>query len=190
MIKQVDNGKMPEKLALRRRFLDRYPATSVFDCCQGKGKIWNILRREYAVKYFGVDKKHMAGRLTIDSARILSISGHDFDVIDIDTYGSPWEHYYAALKTITRPCTIFLTIGFLRLGGGTSKLEQDSIGINFSYIPPGLLSKTHDFCVLYMLTQIGQYDIILTDAEEVVSDAKNVRYIAVRVKPKGDCPCH
>jgi hypothetical protein len=61
-----------------------------------------VLRREFRVDYWGVDIKRAPGRLKIDSTHILSQDGWDFGVIDIDTYGSPWSHYFALLPHVRK----------------------------------------------------------------------------------------
>ncbi|HZU48538.1 MAG TPA: hypothetical protein VFA16_15010, partial [Mycobacterium sp.] len=92
---KTDNGNLEAKLGLRRHFLRRYHMENkpmVLDCCQGDGIIWRKLRQEFECDYWGVDVKPKRGRLSIDSVRILAQPGWPHDVLDIDTYGSPWRH--------------------------------------------------------------------------------------------------
>ncbi len=112
---QIDNSALEAKLDLRRRFLDKYHAQfpiNVLDCCRGDGVIWSRLREEYPVtSYWGVDYKKKPGYLVVDSRRLLKTPGWPQNVIDIDTYGSPWEHWLALIKNVSKPTTVFLTIG-------------------------------------------------------------------------------
>lgn len=112
--KKTDNKNLELKLELRRRLLRQYHADGdirVFDACQGTGQIWKRLRREFPLSsYWGVDKKQAKGRLKIDSVRVLA-SGVSENVIDVDTYGFPWEHYELICFHLRQPTTVFLTIG-------------------------------------------------------------------------------
>ena len=119
---KTDNSNLAAKLALRRWFLDRFHAGrafSVFDACQGSGLIWSELAKSYEFEYWGVDTKRSPGRLAVDSRRILSLPGIGADVVDIDTYGSPWRHWMMLLPNVIRPASVFLTEGML--GRGTPK---------------------------------------------------------------------
>ena len=112
--KKTDNSHLAAKLGLRRYFLDRYHAGErirVIDCCAGESVIWTTLRREYEVDYWGIDKERKRGRMHLDSIRVLQQPGWRADVVDIDTYGSPWGHWMALLENATQPLTVFLTYG-------------------------------------------------------------------------------
>jgi len=114
MSDQVDNSHGAAKLALRRQLLnglERRPLR-VLDCCAGSEQMWGTLRQEYKVRYTGLDVKKKAGRLKIDSRRYLeSADLTSFDVIDVDTYGSPWEHWETIARKVRGPLVVFLTLG-------------------------------------------------------------------------------
>ena len=44
-------------------------------------------------------------------ARMLAVAPLQYDIIDIDTYGEPWRHYFAAAESMRAPATVFLTSG-------------------------------------------------------------------------------
>lgn len=114
----IDNHNLRSKLALRQRFLRKYHAGSrfsVLDCCEGSGRIWRYLRKEFPCDVMGVDLKPAKGRLRLDSRRILELDWLSFDVVDIDTYGSPWGHWLNLLESLTQPATVFLTWGAVEL---------------------------------------------------------------------------
>ena len=113
-MKKTDNGNLKQKLDLRRRFLRGLDGNlNVFDACQGSGVLWGILRAEFSIgNYWGVDKKHKAGRLKVDSKRVLQTKPIA-DIYDFDTYGSPWGHYEILLGYLSRPAIVFLTMGNL-----------------------------------------------------------------------------
>lgn len=92
---KTDNKDPSAKLELRRYFLRKYHAGEpihVLDCCQATGFLWRTLRQEFPIaSYWGLDLKPKKGRLQIDSTRVLEQNGWKQNVVDVDTYGSPWE---------------------------------------------------------------------------------------------------
>ena len=69
------------------------------DCCAGDRVIWGTIMSEYHnIEYVGFDlKKGKRKAFRIDSARILE-NPSCYDIVDIDTYGEPWQHYFNLLK--------------------------------------------------------------------------------------------
>lgn len=187
MAKKTDNHNPEAKLKLRRHFLEKYHAdgtATVFDCCQGGGVMWDAIRRTHPVaSYWGVDVKPKKGRLKIDSIRVLQ-QGVSQDVIDIDTYGSPWKHWFAMLPNIARSTTVFLTIGSTMFRGSTDSAVLAAIGCTFSRIklPETFCGRLDAIGVEYALAS-GTRFAAITEAVEV-SSTGNARYIGVRLEPK------
>lgn len=182
--KKTDNANLDGKLLLRRYFLDKYPCTSVLDCCQGSKKIWGTLLAEYPTRYLGVDVKEKKGRLKIESQRILGQPGWYYDVIDIDTYGSPWEHWENALRFSTHDLTIFLTIGMVKvMGGQTSSAVMRWLGLDsFSpKIPSSLASKCSAMAIPYCLARAGRHGFEIVEAM-AAERSKNAEYIGIRLR--------
>jgi hypothetical protein len=132
----VDNDNAKSKLDLRRHFLSTYHADGsarVFDCCQGSALIWSKLRKEFPIaSYWGVDLKAKSGRLKIDSSRVLEQPGWKENVIDVDTYGSPWEHWTAILQNMGESATVFLTIGTMSKGmQNFDRVSERALGLTF-----------------------------------------------------------
>src|SRR6266576_3131176 len=138
---KTDNTSPAAKLELRRYFLRAYHATEpihVLDCCQATGFLWRTLRKEFPLaSYWGLDLKPKKGRLKLDSVRVLAQPGWPQNVVDVDTYGSPWKHWTALLPHVTKPLTVFLTIGHAhRLGIDSVTLE--TLGLGALKIPPAI----------------------------------------------------
>lgn len=114
---KTDNKDPAAKLELRRHFLRTYHARGpvhVLDCCQATGFLWRTLRAEFAVtSYWGLDLKPKKGRLQLDSVRVLQQRGWNQNVVDVDTYGSPWKHWAALLPNITQPKMHFQKLNFV-----------------------------------------------------------------------------
>lgn len=187
MTKKTDNHNLRTKLDLRRYFLHKYHTEMpprVFDCCQGNGTIWKELQKDYQPQsYWGVDLKPKKGRIKIDSERVLKQPGWSFDVVDVDAYGSPWDHWIAILKHTNNSLTVFLTIGVIRVGGGgnLSKSQKQALGINGLPVPPGICGKLHELSARYMLAKAEEHHITIQECIEAFPSA-NARYIGVRLQ--------
>jgi len=203
MVKKTDNHNPKAKLDLRRYFLTKYHSehpARVLDCCQGSGLLWGRLRTEFQIeRYWGLDMKPKKGRLSIDSSRVLAQAGLDYDVIDIDTYGSPWRHWEALLPNICQPVTVFLTIGLVSIGGTPlTKETKEAIGLGELSPPRAIVAKLQPMAVRYCLARCYDYDTMPVEVVEASAAASHARYIGVRLEPirneqPGDepgCPEH
>jgi hypothetical protein len=101
---------------LRRALLQPGKSYRVLDCFSGSEVIWSTLRQEYEVAdYLALDIKAKRGRLKMDSLRFVREKTESaFDVVDLDAYGAPWDHWEAVLNW-HRPLTVFLTVGAVGL---------------------------------------------------------------------------
>lgn len=191
------------KLLLRRHFLAKYhrecrvgfvataetlvPAPAVFDACQAGGLLWDTLRREWRVRYLGVDlKPQRRATLKVDSVRILAQPRLPFDIIDIDTFGSPWRHWLAMLPNLTRPgVTAFLTLG--RAGAAVAEVEHvalEWIGIRsplVERIPASIRWKLAEHAVGSLLMAPVAYGYRVVEVQEATS-TRNARYLGVRLE--------
>ena len=192
--KKTDNQNLWPKIELRRYFLNRYHkrgAIRVLDCCQGNGVIWSILRDEFELdSYWGVDVKKKRGRLTIKSERILSQPGWLENVIDVDTYGSPWKHWEGIIRNLIGPTTVFLTIGSVtagRGGGAGTMLPREArraIGFATLPVPPSLQARIWELSIPYCLDLANKNNVEIMEAREGIPHPAKVRYIGVRIRPK------
>lgn len=185
---QTDNAHLGAKLLLRRYYLDKYHKDQqplVFDACQAEAVIWTRLRSEYSVRYFGVDRKPKRGRIAIDSARLLETGPIVYDVIDIDTYGSPWRHWMNLLPNIRKPTTVFLTMGAVSVAGGTDFAALEALGLGklMRKVPPSLRGKLTNLSVDYCLAMSYTFDLTPSDPREVVGPRGRARYFGVRLVP-------
>ncbi|HEY7233877.1 MAG TPA: hypothetical protein VH539_06985 [Gemmatimonadaceae bacterium] len=186
--KREDNSDPSKKLQIRRHFLSRYHANTVpvvLDCCQAEARLWTTLRREFTVKYWGVDRVGKRGRLTIDSVRLLAQPGLPYDVIDVDTYGSPWQHWTTLLPNLRRPTTVFLTLGHV---GGITAVDGavlHALGLSRMRcpIPNALRWKLDALAVGACFAQALTRGLEVVEAVEVTPPAKNARYFGVHLRP-------
>lgn len=183
---RTDNSRLAAKLDLRRHFLRRYhpePADrKVLDCCQGNGLIWLALRKEFPVEsYWGLDVKRRRGRLAIDSVRVLQQPGLQQNIIDIDTYGSPWRHWFALLPNVRHPSTVFLTAGRTNIPG-TSRDECHALGLDALPVPITLLSRVRDLMQRGCLAAAAQHGLRIVEGMGV-QGSEATRYLGLRIEP-------
>jgi hypothetical protein len=190
--KKTDNANLKSKLALRRHMLQRHHSAGdirVFDACQGDGLLWGRLRSEFPVAYYyGVDVKPKRGRLAIDSKRVVCQPGLNCNVIDVDTYGLPWDHWVALLPTIVEPTTVFLTAAI-----ASQRMHQRTGGVSLPKSVKSVLGIPADWDISNAFTgrlcciAVGHYLSMpaangyrVVEAFESTRSAR-ARYIAVRI---------
>lgn len=182
--RRTDNKAMAEKLAVRLHFLRKYHADNakVFDCCQGAGLIWKKIRQDLEVKsYWGVDLKVRKGRVAMNSVEVLRRKLTD-NVIDVDTYGEPWEHWLTMLPNITQPTTIFLTWTSLCSLGMSNVVKQFVFGGQLQ-MPPSLYGKLWDYANALLLTAPERHGLEIVECMESINKTPS-RYIGIHVRPK------
>lgn len=188
MAKKTDNTNLSAKLDLRRYFLGKYHSDGeirVMDCCQGDGVIWKQLRQEYDVaSYWGLDVKKRKGRLAIDSVRVLQQSGWTENVVDIDTYGSPWKHWQALGETCHQDATVFLTLGRSNL----SNMSRESVVercLNLPRQTPAVMvgKLAGEFALRYMFTSTCASDSI-KEIVQANGSNRGTKYFGIRLESK------
>lgn len=199
----MDAAALRAKLAVRRYFLNRYypdarigrelhdgvaqPKPNVFDACAAGGEVWGQLRREYRVRYWGVDlKPQTKGTLKIDSTRILAQPSLPFNIVDVDTFGSPWRHWLEMLPNIRKPTTVFLTLGDVG-NVGVDAVHLDTLawlGLDkiMARVPVALRWKVAAYSVDAMLSAPYAYNLKPVDVMEAAR-SRTARYLGVRLVP-------
>ena len=194
--RQIDNGYLASKLALRRHLLARWHkgrAVRVLNCCEGEDNVlWGWLRREVRVRaYLGLDLKKRRLGLRMDSARFLAEAAWRFDMIDIDTYGSPFAHLMALLDNFRVPAvTVAWTWGLARLtpggergnldGATTRLLGLDSVA---KVAPVSLLAQAKPLALGLWLTECRNRNILVHGLCEALP-SRRARYLGARLERK------
>lgn len=187
----VDNSNLETKLELRRHFLRKYHAdgSRVLDCCQGRGVIWRQLRSEFKIiSYWGLDLKPRRGRLRADSRKLLAErSGLREDIIDVDTYGSPWTHWLNLLPGVKKPTTVFLTDTSVA-NSEISRTITDALGLAGLNAPPFLLAKLRPLLAGWMLSFASRHNISIIECRAAHRCGMGVNraipaYFGVRIAP-------
>jgi hypothetical protein len=136
---QIDNRIINTKVNDRLEFIQLLGREKihVLDCCAGDGYLWRSVSGLFGgeVERLAFDLKAGKGRYRLDSRRFLSTGNLSrFDVIDIDTYGSPYEHLFAAFgnPTLADTVVVFFTDILVRIGGGSiQKKALEMVGLSF-----------------------------------------------------------
>lgn len=179
-----DNKGLSEKVAVRMHFVRKFHQgnAKVFDACQGAGLVWKEIRSRIDVKsYWGVDLKPASGRITMNSLDVLSKPIKD-NVIDVDTYGEPWEHWLKMLPNINQPTSVFLTWTSLCMMGMSTVVKQHVFGGQLQ-MPPSLYGKLWDYANAMLLTAPERYGLEIVECMESVNKTPS-RYIGIHVRPK------
>ena len=100
MKKKTDNDNLSKKLAIRLLAIDALKkrgvgSIHVLDCFAGDGTLWRLLKKEYgnSIQHVGIDTEmRSVAKYLGDNRKYLQyLPINDFDLIDIDAYGVPYE---------------------------------------------------------------------------------------------------
>jgi hypothetical protein len=183
---QKDNHDYTKKLDLRRAFLNDFQKDqplSVCDCFSGENEvIWTQLRKEFNVgKYFALDIKEKRGRIAMNSLDYLKLQKFNHDVIDLDSYGSPWEHWFEVLKR-GHSCVVFLTIGQVRLNVQPKILLRE-IGIDFK-VPASFHWFLSHIAIPAGLAVAIRRGYRVEKCLEVLNPSGYARYFGIKIVPE------
>jgi len=99
--KKLDNDHIPDKIKLRTQYLPKKDSVKVLECYAGNGVLWNMIKSKYpGIEVLRIEKENKkAVALRGDNMKWLpSIDIHQFDVIDLDSYGSPIQQLEHVLE--------------------------------------------------------------------------------------------
>ena len=97
---KTDNDNLSKKLAIRLFAMDKLGKSKmemirVLDCFAGDGLLWHYLKKEsgHRIEHIGIDSLPKQGaRYLGDNRRYLAqLPIDDYDVIDFDAYGVPYD---------------------------------------------------------------------------------------------------
>ena len=97
---KTDNTNINKKIQLRKQATSNLKKLHVLDLFAGNNILWSEIKTD---SYFGVDKNKRKGKnLTADNIRIIpSLDLSRFNVIDVDSYGIPFNQIYHIFKNKT-----------------------------------------------------------------------------------------
>ena len=186
--KKVDHSDLRNKVELRRKFLPK--DAKVLDLFCGRGKIYERVYKGNVLKYIGVDKNIIHNEnICIKTNNIIYITKNninDFNVFDLDDFGSPWKVFYLILKKwIGEKATFFITDGIVlhqkldsrvtKFISGTEKIPQKMKipAINRFYI---------DIFSTMLLDVQKRYNLKVENAFYFFNEKRTVCYWAINIK--------
>jgi hypothetical protein len=180
---KTDNRSLRSKLEMRRWLLGEMGITSarVLDACAGAGHIWQAMRAFVTVEQWVRSdlKPRQVGTLKLSATQaIQSLDIEQFNVIDIDPYGEPWEAYLAALPRLRQPVAMFLTRGRVQYTvASNAALAACGIPVGWRVPHSERLATFLDGC---LLSQTWAHANIRHAASV---DLRNVSYYALGLEP-------
>jgi hypothetical protein len=181
--RKTDNRSMRCKLELRRWLLGEMGITDVkvLDACAGAGHIWEAMHEFVnVVQWVRSDlKPRQLGTLKLSALQAVhSLNVENFNVIDIDPYGEPWDAFLAALPRLRQPVAMFLTRGRVQY------TVASNAALAACGIPPGWRVPHSERLATYLdsclLSQTWAHCRILHAASV---DLRHVSYYALGLEP-------
>jgi hypothetical protein len=181
---KTDNHSLRQKIDLRREvcaLLGR--PLKVLDLFAGEGRVWWGMKEFCEIEsYTPVDQKpRMSGviKMTVSARTVRGFDLSQYNVVDVDCYGEPWEVWRELAKMITGETAVFLTNGHVsRQSTMISKFLRAASGIPIEWNIPKdtslarrlgrdfLLSSLQPFRVTKALyiehTRVTYYGLLLT----------------------------
>lgn len=119
---KTDNTYLKQKIQLRIDCLNGKKEVSVLDCFAGTGKLWDYVKKStnININIIGIEKEYRKNKMTLigDNRKYLkTIDLKNFDIIDLDSYGIPFdqleilfERNYKGIIIVTAIQSIFGTL--------------------------------------------------------------------------------
>lgn len=110
--RQIDNSHKEVKLEMRRESVK--DGDTILDCCHGEGFLWGEIGQGKDISVIGIEHEKGRGRGAIHGEAEKVIPGLDlsrYQMIDVDTYGSPYQIIKCIFKnkTLAPGTVIFYT---------------------------------------------------------------------------------
>lgn len=183
---QLDNSAIDLKIEMRNRYLP--PNARVLDCFCGKGRIYQAVYRDKVQFYCGVDnqKIHSLTLCTVmDNIKYLaSMDISEFNVFDLDAYGSPWKQMYLILKRSSqKEIMMFITDGLvmnLKRNNHVTNLVSMTENIPKWLNIPGVNRRYTDIFATMLLDATSRYGWETKEAAYMHNERRSVYYWYLR----------
>lgn len=191
---KVDNRSLQAKVNLRRWLLQRMKIdhVRVLDACAGEGAIWSAMEEHTTIDRWvrcDIKPRYPSDGMTLKLSAVQSMQSMDldeFNVIDIDTYGDPWEAYRILLPRLRKVTCVFLTHGRVTLGGDVTNATKIANGLPVEWRIPQILT-TVEYIAQRCLESTWHYADILhagTVASAPGQGRASLTYYGLGLKPK------
>lgn len=184
----ADNTNLSAKTTLRKHFLSKVQDPHILECFAGENrKLYNICYKDYPVT--SLDMKLVKGVIKIDNRKFIASQDlTQFNYIDLDAYGSPYELLLNIFhkKQQDDPFIVIITDGLsrnLNYGQG-SKLIQTIIQ-NKSKMSIPCLDRHHEYIIKLILKQFSEKWNIHISQSKIIREEKNkMFYLGIFCTPQ------
>ena len=184
---QKDNSSSKVKIYLRKKYLPKN--ARVLDLFCGSGIIYHNVYKDKTAFYVGLDKEKVHNdKICIKTNNIAFVSKNninDFNVFDLDDYGSPWKLFYLILKKFqNKKATFFITDGLKlhqNVDGNITKWVSATEQIPCKFHIPGLSRWYLDIFATMLLDVQKRFNLDVIDPVYIFNQRKTVCYWALKI---------
>jgi SAM-dependent methyltransferase len=170
------------KINLRRKYLPKN--ARVLDLFCGNGEIYREVYKGNVDKYMGIDKEKIHNqKLCVKTNNLYFVSRNninDFNVFDLDDWGSPWKLFYLILKKWQGPEAVFFITDGLKLhqnvDGNVTKWVSATEKIPCKFNIPGLNRCYVDIFGTMLLDVQKRFNCKIKNPIYLTNDRKSVFY--------------
>lgn len=183
-----DNSMAHQKALLRLTNLPK--RARVLDLFCGNGEMYNRAYKGRIEYYHGIDKEKVHNpkicTLTNNIVYITQNTLDDFNVFDLDDYGTPWKQLYLILKKLKQDeVTIFVTDGLVlrqKMDGTVSKFVSATEQVPRKMNIPGLNRWYVDIFATMLLDLEKRYNWKTVKAQYFHNERRTVYYWALKLR--------
>jgi len=183
-----DNSMAHQKALLRINNLPK--RARVLDLFCGNGEMYNRAYKGRVEYYHGVDKEKIHNpkicTLTNNIVYITQNTLDDFNVFDLDDYGTPWKQLYLILKKLKQDeVTIFVTDGLVlrqKMDGTVSKFVSATEQVPRKMNIPGLNRWYVDIFATMLLDLERRYGWKTANAQYFHNERRTAYYWALKME--------
>ena len=185
---KTDNSMEHEKALMRIRNLPN--GARVLDLFCGNGEMYRRAYQGRVLKYHGVDKKKIHNpeicTLTNNMAYVAHNDISEYNVFDLDDYGTPWKLLYLIIrKLLPGEITVFVTDGLVvrqRVDGTVTKFVSATEHLPRKINLPGLNRFYVDIFATMLKNIEKRYGWITQKAQYFHNSKRTVYYWALKLK--------
>ena len=130
---KTDNANIMKKTSLRRQATEHLECLKILDLFAGNNVLWSQFE---CLRYYGVEKERGKGKnLNADNLRIISsLDLSDYNIIDLDSYGIPFNQLYELFRNPTlKDETVIIYTCITNKMSGLNKRCLDEFGLSKIY---------------------------------------------------------
>jgi len=184
---KTDNSMENEKAAMRAKYLPEN--ASVLDCFCGNGEMYRRAYKDRVRYYHGLDKEKVHNSDICEILNNLTYiqrnSLDQYNVFDLDDYGSPWKQLYIIVKKIPPgEYTFFVTDGLVmhqKVDGQVTKFVSATEQVSQEMNLPGINRFYVDIFATMLKDLERRYNCIVRLAKYFHNDRRSVYYWVVKI---------